>query len=70
MKTIPIAKEAGPATATLRAIAPPARTATQAYRAYKPRPFTRAERDDVTVLFGGLHWAGVNTGVISAKRPV
>ena len=20
-------------------------------------------------LFGGLHWAGVNTGVISAKRP-
>lgn len=21
-------------------------------------------------LFGGLHWAGVNTGVISAKRPV
>jgi predicted nucleotide-binding protein (sugar kinase/HSP70/actin superfamily) len=26
------------------------------YRAYKPRPFTRAERDEVTVLFGGLHW--------------
>jgi predicted CoA-binding protein len=21
-------------------------------------------------LFGGLHWAGVNTGVVSAKRPV
>ena len=21
-------------------------------------------------LFGGLHWAGVNTGVISARRPV
>jgi hypothetical protein len=20
-------------------------------------------------LFGGLHWAGVNTGVISAHRP-
>jgi len=20
-------------------------------------------------FFGGLHWAGVNTGVISAKRP-
>ena len=20
-------------------------------------------------LFGGLHWAGVNTGVISARRP-
>jgi predicted nucleotide-binding protein (sugar kinase/HSP70/actin superfamily) len=26
------------------------------YRAYKPRPFTRAERDNVTILFGGLHW--------------
>src|SRR3970040_3059994 len=26
------------------------------YRAYKPRPFTRAERDEVTILFGGLHW--------------
>lgn len=26
------------------------------YRAYKPRPFKREERDRVTVLFGGLHW--------------
>ena len=26
------------------------------YRAYKPRPFTRAERDSTTVVFGGLHW--------------
>ena len=26
------------------------------YRAYKPREFTRSERDHVTVLFGGLHW--------------
>ncbi len=26
------------------------------YRAYKPRAFTRAERDQVTILFGGLHW--------------
>lgn len=26
------------------------------YRAYRPLPFTRAERDRVTVLFGGLHW--------------
>jgi predicted nucleotide-binding protein (sugar kinase/HSP70/actin superfamily) len=26
------------------------------YRAYKPRPFTREERDQVTILFGGLHW--------------
>ncbi|HWP34055.1 MAG TPA: hypothetical protein VNM66_00515, partial [Thermodesulfobacteriota bacterium] len=26
------------------------------YRAYTPRPFTKAERDQVTILFGGLHW--------------
>jgi predicted nucleotide-binding protein (sugar kinase/HSP70/actin superfamily) len=26
------------------------------YRAYVPRPFTRAERDSTTILFGGLHW--------------
>jgi predicted nucleotide-binding protein (sugar kinase/HSP70/actin superfamily) len=29
---------------------------TDHYRTYKPRPFTRAERDSVTILFGGLHW--------------
>ncbi|MDH4190025.1 MAG: hypothetical protein OEW21_07465 [Betaproteobacteria bacterium] len=26
------------------------------YRAYKPLPFTREERERVTLLFGGLHW--------------
>jgi predicted nucleotide-binding protein (sugar kinase/HSP70/actin superfamily) len=26
------------------------------YRAYRARSFTRAERDTVTILFGGLHW--------------
>ncbi|MSQ50606.1 MAG: hypothetical protein EXR28_01830 [Betaproteobacteria bacterium] len=26
------------------------------YRTYKPRPFTREERSEVTILFGGLHW--------------
>ena len=26
------------------------------YRSYQPRPFTREERDKVTILFGGLHW--------------
>jgi predicted nucleotide-binding protein (sugar kinase/HSP70/actin superfamily) len=31
-------------------------TATEHYRAYRPRPFTRADRDEVTILFGGLHW--------------
>ena len=39
-----------------RTVAPPARSATEPYRAYKPRPFTREERDTVTILFGGLHW--------------
>ena len=29
---------------------------TEHYRTYAPRPFTRAERDTTTVLFGGLHW--------------
>jgi predicted nucleotide-binding protein (sugar kinase/HSP70/actin superfamily) len=29
---------------------------TEPYRTYSPRPFTRAERDSTTVLFGGLHW--------------
>ena len=33
-----------------------ATVATDHYRAYAPRPFTRAERDSVTILFGGLHW--------------
>ncbi len=28
----------------------------QPYRTYKPRPFKREERDQVTILFGGLHW--------------
>jgi predicted nucleotide-binding protein (sugar kinase/HSP70/actin superfamily) len=26
------------------------------YRTYKALPFTREERDQVTILFGGLHW--------------
>jgi predicted nucleotide-binding protein (sugar kinase/HSP70/actin superfamily) len=29
---------------------------TEHYRAYTPQPFTRAERDSTTILFGGLHW--------------
>src|SRR5499426_115622 len=33
-----------------------ATVATDHYRAYTPRPFTRAERDSTTILFGGLHW--------------
>jgi predicted nucleotide-binding protein (sugar kinase/HSP70/actin superfamily) len=30
--------------------------ATEHYRTYAPRPFTRAQRDATTILFGGLHW--------------
>jgi predicted nucleotide-binding protein (sugar kinase/HSP70/actin superfamily) len=30
--------------------------ATEHYRTYTPRPFTRAERASTTILFGGLHW--------------
>ena len=26
------------------------------YKAYKPRPFKREERDNVTILYGGLTW--------------
>ena len=26
------------------------------YKAYKPQPFLREERDKVTILFGGLTW--------------
>lgn len=32
------------------------RTSTEHFKTYKPRPFTRDERADVTILFGGLHW--------------
>ncbi len=49
-----VARDAVPAQA--RGIAPPARSAAEPYRAYKPEPFTRAERDSVTILFGNLHW--------------
>ena len=53
---IVLAGDAAPATARVRSVAPPARTASEPYRAYKPRPFKREERDKVTILFGNLHW--------------
>jgi len=42
----------------LRSVLPPERVTASGehYRAYKPQPFTRKEREHVTVLFGGLHW--------------
>lgn len=30
--------------------------AAEHYRAYRPKAFTKSERDRVTILFGGLHW--------------
>ncbi|MDW8469935.1 MAG: hypothetical protein RML56_14180 [Burkholderiales bacterium] len=44
--------------APLRTVPPPERFVPDGghYRAYRPRPFTREERDKVTLLFGGLHW--------------
>jgi predicted nucleotide-binding protein (sugar kinase/HSP70/actin superfamily) len=58
MKTIPlVGVDARPEPVPSgRAVNPPARAAAEPYRAYKPRPFTRAERDRVTLLIGGLHW--------------
>jgi predicted nucleotide-binding protein (sugar kinase/HSP70/actin superfamily) len=53
---IPVVVARDDAPAKARGVAPPARSATEPYRAYKPQPFTRAERDSVTILFGNLHW--------------
>jgi predicted nucleotide-binding protein (sugar kinase/HSP70/actin superfamily) len=53
---IPLVPVRDPVAAKVRSVAPPARSAIEPYRAYKPRPFTREERDHVTILFGGLHW--------------
>ena len=49
-----VARESAPT--RTRDVAPPIRSVTEPYRAYKPRPFTREERDHVTILFGNLHW--------------
>jgi predicted nucleotide-binding protein (sugar kinase/HSP70/actin superfamily) len=53
-----VVKAGDPLATRHRAVAPPVTTPQtgEHYRAYKPRPFTRAERDQVTILFGGLHW--------------
>jgi predicted nucleotide-binding protein (sugar kinase/HSP70/actin superfamily) len=55
LEKIRVVQDHGPKAAP-RSVAPPARAADAPYRAYKPRPFTREEREQVTVLFGGLHW--------------
>lgn len=59
LRGIPIVRAPAPATGPAGPAAPPPvppRSAGAPYRAYAPRPFTPAERADVTVLYGGLHW--------------
>jgi predicted nucleotide-binding protein (sugar kinase/HSP70/actin superfamily) len=58
LQKIPVVVDRGMPPERPRGPAVPVMTARSAepYRTYKPRPFTRAERGEVTVLFGGLHW--------------
>jgi predicted nucleotide-binding protein (sugar kinase/HSP70/actin superfamily) len=65
LRKIPIVAEApradsAPRPRSLAGRAPDLRRASESagghYRAYKPRPFTREERERTTILFGGLHW--------------
>src|SRR5688500_7718488 len=56
MKMIPVTTVVADAPVRQQPVAPPARTAAVPYRAYQPRPFTREERESVTLLIGGLHW--------------
>jgi len=58
LNKIPVVTADAAPQAQVRKVAPPERAGVGEgpYRSYRPRPFTRAERDEVTVLFGGLHW--------------
>ncbi|HUP94155.1 MAG TPA: hypothetical protein VM164_04550 [Burkholderiales bacterium] len=49
-------KRAPPSGTMERAVRSEGNAPLDPYRTYKPLPFTRAERDEVTILFGGLHW--------------
>jgi hypothetical protein len=51
-----IADNTGAAPLRRSAPTPRAPADAQPYRAYKPAPFTVAERGEATVLIGGLHW--------------
>lgn len=54
LRDIPIVKAAAPVAAP--PAVPPLRRSNEPYKAYAARPFTREERAQVTVLYGGLHW--------------
>ena len=58
LQNVRVVKEEMPEEARARAPKPAIHVplGSEPYRAYKPRPFTRAERSEVTILFGGLHW--------------
>ncbi len=56
LRNVRVVTEESRAPARPRSVAPPAPRQDTAYRAYQPAPFTRAERENVTILFGGLHW--------------
>jgi predicted nucleotide-binding protein (sugar kinase/HSP70/actin superfamily) len=58
LQNVRVVKAEDRAAAKARTVVPPDRTPVGSghYRAYKPRPFMREERDRVTILFGGLHW--------------
>jgi predicted nucleotide-binding protein (sugar kinase/HSP70/actin superfamily) len=56
-RTIPIvAADTGAKARPRSAPSPRTPADTQPYRAYRPAPFTAAERGQATVLLGGLHW--------------
>ena len=58
LQKVRVVTEDDAAESRVRTVPLPARTpdGSAPYRAYKPKPFTREERAEVTVLFGGLHW--------------
>jgi len=54
MRSLAISSVRGDPESAARRI--PVATAIEHYTTYKARPFTRAERDKVTILYGGLTW--------------
>ena len=55
-RTIPIHARRESARAAPAPVRSSGRAPQASYEAYKPRPFTREQRESTTILFGGLHW--------------